>query len=103
MVAHLAGPATLSVWQSQFYMMRSDIAQPISHQSKVLIDRAPKIWETKFDEAQDVRKDSRDRSTSTKRSLNTTRRKRRPKAGTDRELAHAPTSQPKGATPQSWS
>jgi hypothetical protein len=26
---HLFGPATLSVWQSQFYMMRFNITQPI--------------------------------------------------------------------------
>ena len=36
---------TLSVWRSQFYMMRLDITPLISHQSKMLTDFArPKIW-----------------------------------------------------------
>ena len=52
MLAHLAGPATLSVWQSQFYMTRLDIAQPISHQSKTLISFVTKNWRHNFDEAQ---------------------------------------------------
>src|SRR5215831_17242446 len=50
---HLSGPATLSVWQSQFYMMRFDITQPISHQSKMLISFATKDWRHNFDEAQE--------------------------------------------------
>jgi hypothetical protein len=53
MFAHLAGPATLSVWQSQFYMMRFNITQPISHQSKMLISFATKNWRHHFDEAQE--------------------------------------------------
>jgi hypothetical protein len=52
MFAHLAGPATLSMWQSQFYMMRFDITQPISHQSKMLISFATKL-EAQFDEPQE--------------------------------------------------
>jgi hypothetical protein len=48
MFAHLAGPATLSVWQSQFYMMRFDVTQPVSHQSKRLIGLATKKLETQF-------------------------------------------------------
>src|SRR5215471_15540525 len=45
MFAHLAGPTTLLVWQSQFYMMRFNITQPISHQSKTLLDFAPaEVW-----------------------------------------------------------
>ena len=50
---HLSGPATLSVWQSQFYMMRFNITQPISHQSKMLISFVAKSWKRNFGEAQE--------------------------------------------------
>ena len=52
-LAHLTGPATLSVWQSQFYMMRFDITQPISHQSKMLISFVTKNWRHNFYKAQE--------------------------------------------------
>ena len=77
-------------------MMRFNITQLISHQSKMLTDFAhPKNSETKFDEAQDVRRDTRNRATSTKRSLNTTCRKRGPKPGTQ----ETPTDNPAEAAP----
>jgi hypothetical protein len=53
MLAHLAGPATLSVWPSQFYMMRFNITQPISHQSEMPISFVTKNWRHNFDEAQE--------------------------------------------------
>jgi hypothetical protein len=50
-VTHRAGPATLFQCDDQFYMMRFDITQPISHQSKVPLDFAhPKFG---ADEAQE--------------------------------------------------
>jgi hypothetical protein len=75
MVAHLAGPATLSMWQSQFYMMRFDITQPISHQSKMLISFATKkIEDVVLMKRRNTVKsvsNARERSTSTKRSRDT--------------------------------
>jgi len=54
--------------------------------------------DTKFDEAQDMQKDTRHRATSTKRSLNTTCRKRGPKPGTQ----ETPTDTPAEAAPTTW-
>jgi hypothetical protein len=64
-------------------MMRFDITQPISHQSKTLISFVTKNWRHNFDEAQEDSEEcfNRAESTSTKRSRDTARRKRRPKPG----------------------
>jgi hypothetical protein len=41
---HLDGPATLSLWQSQFYMMRFNITQPIFTSIRDTVRfRAPKF------------------------------------------------------------
>ena len=71
---HLAGPATL-------YMMRFNIAQPISHQSKTLLDFAPaKVW--RADEAQEHDAKEHAKSCDQYQAVaKYQRRKRRPKLG----------------------